>query len=215
MAAVPEMSEADAWRLMREASDERDIGDFKEALKILSKANPDITYLDIEDECRKRELDIYLVGLKKDLSPAYTNTNLQGEVGKAYTLGFFTSASCPRPILMPNWPKDVEENRTRLANAGIPLERGVIICGACGEAGHSRKACEQSTPEAPKVMCFLCGESGHRVRDCDAPRQKPQAPRACRICSSELHMAADCPEKRKMICRRCEQEGHKANECEK
>jgi len=217
MSNIAEMSEADAWKLMKEAADERDVGDFKEALKILSKANPKLTYVDIEAECRRRDLDIHLIGLKKDVDAAYTNTNLQGDVAQTYTVGFFFSSKCPRPILMPNWPKDAHENEARLADAGIPLERGVIVCGNCGEAGHGRKACEKDreAPEAMKVICALCNEEGHRVRDCTQERKKPRAPRACKICESGDHLAADCPDKPKMICHKCEQEGHRSSECEK
>lgn len=132
--AVPDMSEQDAWELIKEASDDLDVGDFKEAVKILSKAVPGMTYPQLEKELRKRDLSIYLIGLKKEASPAYTNTNLQGEVGKPYQLGIFTKSSkCPRPILMPIWPKDDADNLQRLQDTGIPLERGLIICSNCAE----------------------------------------------------------------------------------
>lgn len=131
---VADMSEQDAWALIKEASDDLDVGDFKDALKILSKAVPEMTYPQLEKELRKRNSSIYLIGLEKEAPPAYTNTNLQGEVGKPYQLGIFTkSPKCPRPILMPIWPKDDAENLERLQNTGVPLERGVMICSNCGE----------------------------------------------------------------------------------
>lgn len=132
--SVPDMSEQEAWALIKEASDDLDVGDFKEAIKILSKAVPEMTYPQLEKELRKRCLNIYLIGLEKEAAPAYTNTNLQGQVGKPYQLGIFTKSSkCPRPILMPIWPKDDADNLERLENTGVPLERGVMICSNCGE----------------------------------------------------------------------------------
>jgi len=131
---VPDMSEQEAWSLIKEASDDLDVGDFKEALKILSKAVPEMTYPQLEKQLRKRGLNIYLIGLEKEAPPAYTNTNLQGEVGKPYQLGIFTKSNkCPRPILIPIWPKDDADNLERLQNTGVPLERGVMICSNCGE----------------------------------------------------------------------------------
>lgn len=40
-----------------------------------------------------------------------------------------------RAVLEPRWPRDAEENLERLANAGLPYDRGVIKCRNC--AGKS------------------------------------------------------------------------------
>lgn len=153
--AVPDKSEQEAWAMIKEASDDLDVGDFKEAVKILSKTVPEMTYPRLEKELRKRDLNIHLIGLKKEAPPAYTNTNLQGEVGKPYQLGIFTkSFKCPRPILMPIWPKDEAENIERLQATGVPLERGVIICNNCGELVSvltSRKVALPSTETDNKI----------------------------------------------------------------
>jgi hypothetical protein len=60
---VLEKSEDEAWELLKQASDERDIDDFKEALQILSKAVPAYTYPELEKEFRKREFKIYLIAM--------------------------------------------------------------------------------------------------------------------------------------------------------
>ena len=131
---VPDMSEQEAWALIKEASDDLEVGDFKDAVRALSKAVPEMTYPQLEKELRKRDLSIYLIALKKEAAPAYTYTNLQGEVGKSYQLGIFSrSSKCPRPILMPSWPKNDAENLERLQDTGVPLDRGVPICSNCGE----------------------------------------------------------------------------------
>ena len=49
--------------MLEQASKERDIGDFKEALQILSKAAPDYTYPRLEKEFRKRGYSIYLIAM--------------------------------------------------------------------------------------------------------------------------------------------------------
>lgn len=114
--------------MLKSASDEYDIDDFKEGLKILAKANPALTYPQIEQELRKRRYNVYLIGMKKEIAAAYTNVNLQGETGKAYTLGvFLRSEKCPRPILMAAWPKDPEDNLARLADTGVTMESGVQV----------------------------------------------------------------------------------------
>lgn len=57
------MSEAEAWDLLKQASNERDIGDFKEAVQILTKVAPDYTYPRLEKEFRDRGFNIYLIAL--------------------------------------------------------------------------------------------------------------------------------------------------------
>lgn len=92
----------------------------------------------------------------------YTNVDLDKSAGKKYTVGVFKSAVCPRPILMESWPKDATENLERLADAGIPLESGVVICSNCMQSGHSRKNCDQEStkPEPIQAICANCGAQG-------------------------------------------------------
>lgn len=37
-----------------------------------------------------------------------------------------------RAVLEPRWPRDAEDNLERLANAGLPYDRGIIKCRNCG-----------------------------------------------------------------------------------
>lgn len=185
----------EAWAMLKQASDEVDIGDFRDAVEVLAKSlDGNLSYLNLEKECRKRKFSIHLIALKKDVAVAYTNVDLEGNVGRTYTLAYFTSASCPRPILMPLWPKDAAENLQRLEDVGVPMERGVPICGNCNNAGHVRKDCpeEKREFEGAKVMCALCDQEGHRVRDCTEERKKDRAPRTCKVCGSEDHIAKEC-----------------------
>lgn len=187
---IADKSEEEAWALLAEASAERDIGDFKDALQVLSKTCPDYTYPKLEREFRGRGFTIFLIAMEKDHGDTYTNVNLQGEIGKKYAVSYFTSATCHRPALVDKWPASPEENLKRLADAGVPMDRGVDKCNNCGKVGHSTRRCpdEKMAPVQPKVTCFLCGEEGHRVRDCTQSRKR-EGGRACKICESEEHLA--------------------------
>jgi hypothetical protein len=206
---VAEKSEDEAWNLLKEASDEKDIGDFKEGVQVLSKTAPDYTYPRLEKEFRKRGYKIYLIAMvrssiavssqymltsvqEKDHGDTWTNVNLQGETGKKYAVGYFTSDKPQRPILVDKWPASAEENLTRLADAGTPLDRGVDKCTNCNEVGHRTKACphEKMGRETLEVSCYLCGETGHRVRDCTQERKR--GGRTCKICEAEDHIAKVC-----------------------
>lgn len=45
-------------------------------------------------------------------------------------------------------------------------------------------------------------------------RQKPRAPRTCKICESEDHLAKECPNRVARTCRKCGSEDHMAKECD-
>ena len=212
---VPDKSEDEAWQMLEQASKEKDITDFKDAVRILTKAVPEMTYPRLEKELRKRNMKIYIIAMEKEIGLTYTNVNLQGETGKKFVIGYYLSEKAQRPNLAPKWPASPEENLTRLGDAGVPLDCGVPLCNNCGELGHMSKACpqERMEHERVKVVCALCGEDGHRVRDCTQERKKPGGGRPCRICESTEHLAAECPNKEKRACRNCGSEDHMAKEC--
>lgn len=49
--------------MLEQASEERDITDFKEAVQILAKAAPAYTYPDLEKEFRKRGFKVFLIAM--------------------------------------------------------------------------------------------------------------------------------------------------------
>lgn len=53
----------EAWAMLEQASEERDIGDFKEAVQILTKASPGYSYAGLEKEFRKRGFKIFLIAM--------------------------------------------------------------------------------------------------------------------------------------------------------
>ena len=63
MTHIADKTEADAWKDVKQASDEHDITDFKEAVQVLVKACPELTYPQLEEEFRKRRLNVYLIAL--------------------------------------------------------------------------------------------------------------------------------------------------------
>ena len=60
---VPDKTKDEAWQMLEQASKERDISDFKDAVRILSKADPEMTYLGLEKELRQRESKIYIIAM--------------------------------------------------------------------------------------------------------------------------------------------------------
>lgn len=118
----------EAWAMLTQASEERDLDDFKDAVKILSKASPEITYVELEQEFRKRGFSVYLIGLTKESGPTWTNVDLQGNTGKEFAIGYFFSEAYQRPTLKDKWPETPAVNLKRLANVGTPMDRGVELC---------------------------------------------------------------------------------------
>jgi hypothetical protein len=74
---IADKTEGAAWKAVEQASNERDITDFKEAVQVLAKACPELTYPQLEKEFRKRDFNIYLVALVRlaysKLSPLLAN----------------------------------------------------------------------------------------------------------------------------------------------
>jgi hypothetical protein len=74
---IADKTEGAAWKAVEQASNERDITDFKEAVQVLVKACPELTYPQLEKEFRKRDFNIYLVALVRlaysKLSPQLAN----------------------------------------------------------------------------------------------------------------------------------------------
>ncbi|TVY80499.1 ATP-dependent RNA helicase glh-4, partial [Lachnellula suecica] len=213
-----------AWEEIQKAVEERDIDDIKEAAQKYFKACPETTYVDMEKGFRAQELGVYLIALEKELAITYTNVDLQGNLEKKYTVNWRLSEKPGRPKEAEGWPATPEENLERLADAGVPVDRGVPKCGNCNLLGHTFRSCpEEKMENADRavVQCFNCSELGHRVRDCPIPRPDKFA---CRNCNQSGHGAKECPEPRNpanVTCKVCDQssssaldpKGHFAKDC--
>lgn len=167
---LPEVTGAEAWKLLEQAIKDRDIDDVKEKIQIYLKAQPDTTFVELEQALRSQGYGLYLIPLvKANLSITLTNMDLQGNLGKRYTVNYRFSDKPRRQTEKAGWPKDHEEILTRLADAGDTVPCGKPKCANCGELGHIAKNCSQEKMEAERVvvMCYNCGLEGHRVRDCE------------------------------------------------
>lgn len=159
-----------AWKLLEKAIGERDIDDVKEAVQVYIKAQPATTYVELESALRGQAYDLYLIPKEKvNLSMTMTNMDLQGNLGKKYTVNYRFSNKPMRPSEREGWPETQEEVNERLADAGEVVPLGVPKCLNCSEMGHMSRECPQEKMEnADKAVlkCFNCDEEGHRVRDC-------------------------------------------------
>jgi hypothetical protein len=101
---------------------------YLQAVQVLAKAVPDLTYVKLENEMRSRGYSIYLIAMEKDIEPTQTLVNLQGKIGCKYAVFYFLSAKPQRSNLKKRWPQSSKENLERLENAGVPMDSGVVKC---------------------------------------------------------------------------------------
>ncbi|KAL9941767.1 hypothetical protein ACHAQF_002486 [Verticillium nonalfalfae] len=213
---VEDVTSDEAWTAMQDAVEERDVFDFKEELRKYMKHHPETTYLDLEEAFRAQDMNVYCIATKREhLLDTMTNMDLQGNLGKEYTVSFRFSPKPERERERETWPKDKEENLERLANAGEPAPTGKPRCTNCKELGHISKNCTADRQEIEKVSirCYNCDEDGHRVRDCPVPRKDKFA---CKNCNQPGHKAADCTEPRNadgVECNKCHEMGHFSRDC--
>jgi len=154
---------------MRLASEERDLDDFKEALQKYLKATPDVTYVQLETAFRIQGFKFYYIALEKEIQETFSNMDLQGNLGKKYSVSLRKTDKHQRPKEKELWPSSLEENLARLADAGEPVNRGIPKCNNCDQLGHMSRSCPEEKVEhtdRAEVKCYNCEQVGHRVRDC-------------------------------------------------
>ncbi|KAL4911399.1 hypothetical protein BDW74DRAFT_7942 [Aspergillus multicolor] len=129
---IPDMLPEQAWAMLKKASDDRDLEDFREGLKVYSKAVPDAAFADIETKMRQDFFNIYLIAMERETADCISLIDLQGKLNCTYVVGFFYSPKPQRANLRERWPSSVEENLERLQDAGLPYDRQIPKCGNCG-----------------------------------------------------------------------------------
>lgn len=67
---------------------------------------------------------------------------------------------------------------------------GVVLCYACGKAGHIARNCQKGA-KSQSIVCHTCGKNGHIARHCLEKMRKDQ----------------------EVVCFRCGIIGHKAIQC--
>ncbi|KAL3425838.1 zinc knuckle [Phlyctema vagabunda] len=213
---IADVKAEEAWDALKVASDARDLDDIKTAAFQYIKATPDATYPQLEKAFRGQGLSIYLIAVERGLTMTYTNMDLQGNLGKKYTVTWRLSPNPKRPKEREGWPTSPEENMVRLDDAGEAVEKGVPKCSNCNELGHTFKSCpeeKQENADRAVVKCINCEQLGHRSRDCPTPRPDKFA---CRNCKQSGHTAKECPEPRSaegVECKKCNEIGHFSRDC--
>ncbi|KAF7543252.1 hypothetical protein G7Z17_g10889 [Cylindrodendrum hubeiense] len=221
----------EAWTKLKQAVSERDVDDAKEAVQEYIKAlDGNVTYRELQEALIEQGISLWLIATEKPLISIFTNMNLQGAMGKKYTVSYRFSEKPDRPREIDGWPQDRAEILSRLDDAGDVVDKGVPLCFNCKELGHSSKYCEQEKVErtdAPKISCYNCngpeprvdkfackncGKSGHKIAECEEPPNPENV--ECRKCNEMGHFAKDCPQGGSRACRNCGQEGHMSKECD-
>lgn len=160
-----------AWEKIKQAIAEKDVDDAKEAVQEYIKAvNGEVTYRQLQEALIEQNLGLWLIPTERSLIQVFTNMDIQGNIDKKYTVSYRFVERPDRPREIEGWPKDRDEQLSRLDDAGEVVNRGVPLCMNCKELGHISKFCTQEKMEredVTKISCYNCGADGHRVRDCE------------------------------------------------
>ncbi|PQK11541.1 hypothetical protein BB8028_0003g01660 [Beauveria bassiana] len=205
---VADMAAELAWDMIKRAAAEQDANDAKEGIQAYVKAlNGGITFRELQEAFIHDKINIWLIATERSLIEIFTNMDLQGNMGKKYTVTYRFSEKPQRPRDIEGWPKSVDEILARLDDAGDVVDTGKPKCSNCDELGHTAKQCTQEkvVREAKGLSCYNCGADGHRIRDCTEPRKDRFA---CRNCGKSGHKSVDCEEEPNLdnvTCRKCEE----------
>ncbi|MCJ1307699.1 hypothetical protein MMC25_001347 [Agyrium rufum] len=140
---VEEKSAEEGWKSLHKADAERDLDDLREAIKVYVKAVPDTTWDQLEKGFRANKFNTYIIASEKETLDTWTIIDLQGNLDRTYTVGFYFSPICQRKALKEAWPTSAEDNVERLTNAGIPMDRGVPKCNRCEQSEIAPKSQER------------------------------------------------------------------------
>lgn len=147
---------------------DRDAIELKDILPKLFKHHPDMTYIELENTFREKDLKVWIIAMERVMLPTMLLMDLQGNLGKQWCISYRFSPKADRPKEFEAWPKSLEENMERLADAGEPVLNHRPRCLNCKEMGHISRNCPEEKIEAEKatIRCYNCDSDGHRVRDC-------------------------------------------------
>lgn len=137
---VPDLQAEEAWERLVDSAKAKEIDAFKIALRAYARAIDDQFNLrDVEEALRTDDLGIYLIAKKQEIPINMTIVDLIGNPDRQFVLTIQLSPKPRRLKLDQGWPSNSEENFERLASAGFIQDRGIPVCGNCGELGHVRK----------------------------------------------------------------------------
>lgn len=169
---VADISPEDAWEKIKEAVADSDIDDAKDAIQEYVKAlDGTPTYKEIQMGLIDAGINLWFISLERVFPGAFTNMDLQGNVGKKYTVSYRFSEKPARPREREGWPQTRDEILARLDDAGERVDSLKQRCFNCEEFGHSTKTCPEPKRERVEeaVVCNNCQGEGHRQRDCTFP----------------------------------------------
>lgn len=154
--AIADADPEQSWQELIAAVAEKDIDDFKTALAKYLKSCPDLTYLALEEAFRVQAIPVYIIALERELTETYTNMDLQGNLGKTYSVSYRWSAQPRRPKERDGWPS-VAENKERLQDAGEAVDIRMTKCNNCNALGHGSRSCpeEKQEPAARTQVCCM------------------------------------------------------------
>ena len=120
-----------AWNRLLVADGERDLTEFKEAFIHYCKSAPNVSFPDIQNILREHKMNTWLVAREQVIPDTYTSVNSQGKTDCKYVLSFQFGLTPRRKKTSESWPKTVEENFERLADAGFVMDAHVVKCSNC------------------------------------------------------------------------------------
>ncbi|KAL9053706.1 MAG: hypothetical protein Q9162_004580, partial [Coniocarpon cinnabarinum] len=131
---VPDMTKEEAWKLLEQAAADKEMSDFRRGVQALAKADPELSYVDLEKMFREKNMGLHLIARlqKPGECPIWqTRVNLQGKQNCEYTLTYSFAGKPRRKAFAEGWPSSTEENLERLSSTGEPMEQTVLVCRRC------------------------------------------------------------------------------------
>lgn len=139
---IPELDAEEAWAKLIDAAKEKDLDGFRTCLKSYARAVVDDFDLPgVEAALREDKLPVFLIAKKQEVPINMTVVDMIGNPEREYVLTIQLSDKPRRAKLKEGWPESAAQNLERLQSAGFVQDRGVPLCGNCGELGHIRKVC--------------------------------------------------------------------------
>lgn len=137
---VPELTPEESWTQLIDAAKEKDLDGFRTCLRAYARAvMGDFDLTGVETALREDQVPVFLIAKKQEIAVNMTIVDLVGNPEREYVLTIQLSDRPRRAKLREGWPESAAQNLERLQSAGFVQDRGVPLCGNCGELGHIRK----------------------------------------------------------------------------